>query len=179
MDLGARGGRRPDHTDRAALQFPSGDLRTLRLDPLDTDGVVTFSEVRIVAKDGRVVREIAPVSGKSGSRWTCCASTADNWSSPFRCARATPNFGSISIRRCRLTLTTLERVEAFLNRWLAVLAGFAIVFFALDRLPPRARAEISAARAWIGATPGSLAGFDCPRRGRGERLSPSCFWAKS
>jgi hypothetical protein len=135
------------------FDFPSGDYRAFRFDPLNRDGTVTIEDARFIAKNGRVVREILPsewqavtqISGLrvEGTRLTVSIPIGSN--DPQLSISFAPFLG--------LHESPQEWLEDFLNRWLSVLAGLALLLFALDRLPPRVREKISAVRAWTGATP--------------------------
>ncbi len=136
------------------FDFPSGDCHAIRFDPLDSDATVTLSEVRIVAKGGRVVREIFPAEWQAGQQIESLRNDGSQVVATIPFGATDPQLSVSFDPPLALHPSALERTEAFLNRSLAVLAAVAILLFALDRLPAGARNKVSAARAWVAATPG-------------------------
>ncbi len=136
------------------FDFAGGAYRAFRFDPLDNDGIVTISEARIVADNGRIVREIFPNEWKvmqqiDATRITdsqLIVSITPGANDP----QLTITFDPLLVLKPSLS----EWLDSFLTRWLGVLVALAALLFVLDRLPTSVRGIFSAARAWAGATPG-------------------------
>ncbi len=134
--------------------FSNGDYRAFRFDPLDVDGTVTLDDVRIIEKSGRVIREIFPNEWAAANQIASLRVENSQLIINIVPGGTDPQLSIAFDPALILRPSAVERAEAFLNRWLGVLAGVAVLLFALDRLPTRAREKISAARAWAGASPG-------------------------